>query len=92
MLKESSKEIVEEVAVTKSIAAGGKVVQNQLDTAKAYGEYTALIDKVIEEGNDGMAQAADVGPQLLCFWNRSRELKNRSLLRRSSLTLTSKKH
>ena len=67
VLKESSKEIVEEVAVTKSIAAGGKVVQNQLDTAKAYGEYTALIDKVIEEGNDGMAQAAELAHNYFAF-------------------------
>ena len=67
VLKESSKEIVEEVAVTKSIASGGKVIQNQLDTAKAYGEYTALIDKVIEEGNDGMAQAAELAHNYFAF-------------------------
>ena len=67
VLKESSKEIVEEVAVTKSIAAGGKVVQNHLDTAKAYGEYTAIIDKVIEEGNDGMTQAAMLAHNYFAF-------------------------
>lgn len=67
VLKESSKEIVNEVTVTKSIAAGGKVVQSHLDTAKAYGKYVQLTQKVIEEENDGRAQASEVAHNYFAF-------------------------
>jgi type VI secretion system protein ImpL len=72
ILKESSKEIVQEVTVSKSLSGGSKVIADRLAAAKAYRKYLQITNQVINEENNGLIQASQVARNFFGYGSDSK--------------------